>query len=144
MFPDSDGALLITYLQITSGIGRLVFGKVADFAFVNRIHLQQGAFILMGILSSCIPFSASYGGLVAIVLIMGFCDGIFVCLLGPIAFDIVGPREASQAIGFLLGIFSIPFTVGPPIAGKKFILFIYAIYKDKDQWKVVKIYNCDG
>ena len=80
--------------------------------------MQQLAFAVLGISTLCIPFSASFGGLIAISLVMGVCDGIFVCLLGPIAFDIVGPGAASQAIGFLLGTFSIPFTVGPPVAGK--------------------------
>ncbi|XP_033741270.1 monocarboxylate transporter 10-like [Pecten maximus] len=117
VFPGKNGNLLITYLQITSGIGRLVFGKVADLPFVNRIYLQQASFFVMGIVTVCIPLSASYGGLVAISLIFGLCDGVFVCLLGPIAFDIVGHREASQAIGFLLGVFAIPFVVGPPTAG---------------------------
>lgn len=31
--------------------------------------------------------------------------------------DICGPQGATQAIGFLLGLCSIPLTVGPPIAG---------------------------
>jgi MCP family monocarboxylic acid transporter-like MFS transporter 10 len=51
---------------------------------------------------------------------MGLFDGCFISLLGPIAFDIVGPAGASQAIGFLLSLCSIPLTVGPPIAGKLF------------------------
>ncbi|XP_062615592.1 monocarboxylate transporter 10-like [Saccostrea cucullata] len=116
-FPGSNAFILITCMQVTSGVGRIVFGKVADLAFVNRIYMQQCAFVVMGIVTACIPFSASFEGLIAICLILGICDGIFVCLLGPIAFDIVGPLEASQAIGFMLGGFSIPFTVGPPIAG---------------------------
>lgn len=95
-----------------------MFGKVADLPYVNRIYLQQVSFFVMGVVTVCIPLSGSYAGLIVISLIFGLCDGVFVCLLGPIAFDIVGPREASQAIGFLLGIFSIPFVVGPPVAGK--------------------------
>ena len=79
--------------------------------------MQQLAFAILGLSTLCIPFSTSFGGLIAISLVMGICDGIFVCLLGPIAFDVVGPGAASQAIGFLLGTFSIPFTVGPPVAG---------------------------
>lgn len=75
------------------------------------------AFLVLGISTVCIPFAKSFGALIGISLVMGVCDGVFVCLLGPIAFDIVGPAEASQAIGFLLGIFSIPFTIGPPVAG---------------------------
>ena len=45
-------------------------------------------------------------------------DGCFVCLLGPIAFDIVGARNASQAMGFLLAMISIPLMMGPMIGGK--------------------------
>ena len=102
-------------MQVTSGVGRLAFGKIADFECVNRIYMQQCAFVVMGIVTACIPYSASFEGLIAICLILGVCDGVFVCLLGPIAFDIVGPMEASQAIGFMLGGFSLPLTVGPPI-----------------------------
>jgi MCP family monocarboxylic acid transporter-like MFS transporter 10 len=54
---------------------------------------------------------------------MGLFDGCFISLLGPIAFDIVGPAGASQAIGFLLSLCSIPLTVGPPIAGKNCQIF---------------------
>lgn len=117
IFPGSNAFILITCMQVTSGVGRLVFGKIADFQCVNRVYMQQCAFVVMGIVTACIPFSASFEGLIAICLILGICDGVFVCLLGPIAFDIVGPMEASQAIGFMLGGFSLPLTVGPPIAG---------------------------
>ena len=51
-------------------------------------------------------------------LIMGLFDGCFITMLGPIAYDICGPAGASQAIGFLLGLCSIPLTLGPPIAGE--------------------------
>jgi len=55
--------------------------------------------------------------LLAISLAMGLFDGCFISLLGPIAFDICGHNGATQAIGFLLGMCSIPLTIGPPIAG---------------------------
>lgn len=48
---------------------------------------------------------------------MGLFDGCFISLLGPIVFDTCGRSGATQAIGFLLGMCSIPLTVGPPIAG---------------------------
>lgn len=118
-FPEYDGSYLILCLSITSGVSRIVCGKVADLKWVNRIRMQQFAFFILGVSTMCIPFSGSFWGLIVINLVMGICDGVFVCLLGPIAFDIVGPSEASQAIGFLLGIFSIPFTIGPPVAGKR-------------------------
>ncbi|XP_064629022.1 monocarboxylate transporter 10-like [Lineus longissimus] len=100
-----------------SGISRLISGKLADVKGMNRVRLQQVAFVIMGITTSCIPLASKFWHLVVITSIMGICDGIFVCLLGPIAFDIVGPKGASQAVGFLLGILSVPMTAGPPIAG---------------------------
>lgn len=104
-------------LSITSGVGRLACGKVADFRRVNIVLLQQTAFVILGATTMCIPFANNFASLIAICLIMGICDGVFVCLLGPIAFDIVGHSNASQAIGFLLGVISVPMMVGPPVAG---------------------------
>lgn len=43
-------------------------------------------------------------------------QSIFI-LAGPIAFDLCGREGATQAIGFLLGICSIPLTIGPFVAG---------------------------
>ncbi|CAG5133249.1 unnamed protein product, partial [Candidula unifasciata] len=100
VFPQNDGNILVMCISITSGISRI-----------------QVAFVLLGVSTLCIPFSDSFAGLIVLTLIMGMCDGIFICLLGPIAFDIVGERGASQALGFLFGIFSVPMTVGPPVAG---------------------------
>lgn len=64
-----------------------------------------------------LPVTKSFLVLLAISLGMGLFDGCFISLLGPIAFDICGRSGATQAIGFLLGMCSIPLTVGPPIAG---------------------------
>lgn len=65
-----------------------------------------------------IPLCSAFGALIAVCLIMGLFDGCFISIMAPIAFELVGPQDASQAIGFLLGFMSIPMTVGPPIAGK--------------------------
>ena len=118
VFPDHNGPLLLLFLNIASGIGRLTFGKIADIPGVSRVRLQQLAFLAFGATTMCIPFAKSFGALIGIILVMGICDGIFICLLGPIAYDIVGPAGASQAIGFLLGTFSLPLMCGPPMAGK--------------------------
>lgn len=53
---------------------------------------------------------------------LGLCDGCFLTMMAPIVFELVGPMQASQAIGYLLGLMSIPMTAGPPIAGEKHVL----------------------
>lgn len=119
-FPEQNENLPIVCIGITSGIGRIIFGYIADFKHVNRIFLQQLSFIVIGLLTMAIPLTTSYWLLCVITLGMGLVDGCFISLLGPIAFDICGPHGATQGIGFLLGLCSIPLTVGPPIAGMIF------------------------
>ncbi|XP_076167618.1 monocarboxylate transporter 10-like protein kar isoform X2 [Ptiloglossa arizonensis] len=112
-----DEKLPIICIGITSGIGRLLFGYIADLPKVNRILLQQISFVSIGILTMLLPVTPSFSVLLIISLAMGLFDGCFISLLGPIAFDICGREGATQAIGFLLGMCSIPLTIGPPIAG---------------------------
>ncbi|XP_043281248.1 monocarboxylate transporter 10 isoform X2 [Venturia canescens] len=119
-FKDADKKLPVMCIGITSGIGRLVFGYIADLPRVNRILLQQISFVSIGILTMLLPVTPTFGLLLLIALCMGLFDGCFISLLGPIAFDICGQKGATQAIGFLLGMCSIPLTVGPPIAGRLF------------------------
>ena len=41
----------------TSGVSRLIFGKIADFPQINRIRMQQIAFVVLGIVTACIPLA---------------------------------------------------------------------------------------
>lgn len=116
-FPESNGALLITCIQITSAIGRLVFGKVADFDCVNIVYLQQASFVLMSIVLACIPLAKTFIGLIVISLVFGVSDGIFVFLIAPITINLVGSHNSGQAIGFVYCLLSIPFAIGPAVAG---------------------------
>lgn len=116
-YPNENESFPIMCIGITSGIGRIVFGFIADLKGVNRIYLQQISFVVMGVLTMLMPNTQTFIQLLGIALLMGVVDGCFISLLGPIAYDICGPRGATQAIGFLLGLCSIPLTVGPPIAG---------------------------
>lgn len=116
-FPQYSANAPIMCMGITSGIGRIVCGYLADMKGVNRIYLQQISFIVIGLLTIVIPFTTSYNMLLTICLAMGIFDGCFISLLGPIAYDICGPSGATQAIGFVLGMCSIGLTSGPPIAG---------------------------
>ena len=67
------------------------------------------------------PYFGAYAfeQMMVLSLVMGFFDGCFITMFGPIAFEICGPVGAAQGIGFILGLCSIPLTVGPPIAGER-------------------------
>lgn len=115
---DANKEVLLMCIGITSAVGRLIFGRVADYVpGVNKVYLQVASFFVIGLMSMMIPLCKMFGGLIAVCLLMGLFDGCFICIMAPIAFELVGSQNVSQAIGFLLGMMSVPMTVGPPIAG---------------------------
>lgn len=118
ILPGSNNELLVTCIGATSGIGRLVFGQISDIQSVNPIVLQQIALLALGASTMLFTVAKSYVLLLILCAIFGLFDGCFVSLMGPVAYYLVGKEGASQAIGFVLGLSSIPFMVGPPLAGK--------------------------
>ncbi|XP_023236617.1 monocarboxylate transporter 10-like [Centruroides sculpturatus] len=117
ILPDANGSILVMCIGLTSGLGRIIVGKVADHPRINRICLQQISFLCIGVLTMLLVIAKDFIILVVMCLFFGLCDGCFISLLGPIAFDLVGHKAASQAIGSLLGFVSVPLTIGPPVAG---------------------------
>ncbi|XP_072127020.1 monocarboxylate transporter 8-like [Mobula birostris] len=110
--------ILLVCIGASSGVGRLAFGKIGDcIPGPKKIYLQVASFWVLGIMSIMIPLCKVFEGLIAVCILLGFCDGCFITIMAPIAFELVGPQEASQAIGFILGLMAIPMTAGPPIAG---------------------------
>ena len=81
--------------------------------------MLQLSFFVVGVILILLPFCKFYELVLALTLVFGIFDGCFVAVVGPIAFQFCGPEGASQAIGFILGLSSIPLTIGPPIAGKE-------------------------
>lgn len=118
-FPKENANYPVMCIGFASFFGRLLFGLVADMPRINRILLQQIAFVMIGLMTSLLPLTESFTLLCVFALGMGLFDGCFISLLGPIAYDICGSAGATQAIGFLLGLCSVPLTIGPPIAGNK-------------------------
>ncbi|XP_057706076.1 monocarboxylate transporter 8 [Corythoichthys intestinalis] len=110
--------VLLVCIGASSGVGRLTFGKVGDLIpGLKKIYMQVVSFIALGLMSILIPQCSLFEELVVVCVFLGLCDGCFLTMMAPIAFELVGPMQASQAIGYLLGLMSLPMTAGPPIAG---------------------------
>ena len=124
ILPNHNGSNLIVCIGVASGLGRVFFGYIADKLPKHRILLQQIAYLAIGIFTMLFTAASYFPGfkfeaLVFIALALGVFDGCLVALHGPIAVDLCGTAGAPQAIGFFLGMFSIPIAVGPLIAGNK-------------------------
>ncbi len=74
--------------------------------------------MVIGVVTACIPLTRSFWVLLAIVVVLGVCDGCFITLIGPIVFDLLGTEGALQGLGAVFGLMAFPMTIGPPIAGR--------------------------
>nr|KAG5703942.1 hypothetical protein BaRGS_020539 [Batillaria attramentaria] len=61
--------------------------------------------------------AGSFTSLLVVAVVLGMCDGTVFCMYGPIAFDLVGPVDSAQALGFVFGLLALPASLGPPLAG---------------------------
>ncbi len=113
----NKGSILIMILGGSTAIGRVMFGKIIEFGFLNRVHMHQLSLVITGALSMILPLIGSFGGLVAYVVIIGLVDGCFVVLLPVLTTTLLGVENKEMAWGFLISLSSITFTIGPPIAG---------------------------
>lgn len=110
--------VLLVCIGASSGVGRLAFGKIGDLVpGLQKIYMQATSFLVLGLMCILIPQCWLFEGLVGVCVVLGLCDGCFLTLMAPVAFELVGPMRASQAIGYLLGLMAVPMTAGPPIAG---------------------------
>uniref|UniRef100_A0A3B3ZTW0 Monocarboxylate transporter 10 n=1 Tax=Periophthalmus magnuspinnatus TaxID=409849 RepID=A0A3B3ZTW0_9GOBI len=114
---DKEWVLLVC-IGASSGVGRLLFGKIGDLiSGLKKIYMQVVSFIVLGLMSMLIPQCFVFEALIVVCVFLGLCDGCFLTMMAPIAFELVGPMQASQAIGYVLGLMALPMTAGPPIAG---------------------------
>ena len=122
--PGRNGNALISCMAATSFLGRLIFGKLVDQTqWVNGVVLQQLALVAIGSCTMLLVAAQYFGdfyfyALILIVLVLGLFDGCFITMFGPIAFEVCGQEGAAQGIGFILGLLSLPLTIGPTVAGE--------------------------
>lgn len=122
--PKAKGAWLIGFLSITSTVGRVVFGKLSELQFVNRLYMYQFSILCIGVITVLCPLAKTYAGLVSYALVFGFFDGCFVGQVAVITADVVGHEKLSQAVGNMFGTLAIPMSLGPPVAGNIIIINI--------------------
>lgn len=118
--PESKASFLIGFLSVGSLFGRLFFGHVSDYQWINRLYLYQTALLVMAVTTTLCPLATSYGGLIVYTILFGVFDGAFVALIAVLTGDIVGNSKLPSALGFLYLVFSVPIMTGSLIAGMLF------------------------
>ena len=110
--------MLVGYCAIAQTAGKAIFGKLADFRALNRLHLTQMSLLVIAVATALLPLAQSYSALVTFCFVAGFFDGGFVTLIGLVVHEIVGRQLMAEALGTMYGVVALPMTIGPPVAGK--------------------------
>ncbi len=98
--------------------GRILFGKVIEWGYLNRLNMHQICMVLTGSAAMLLPLIRNFPGLVAYVIFIGLVDGCYVVLLPVLTSTLVGSgNDSVLAWGYLTMVSSITFSLGPPIAG---------------------------
>ena len=129
----TEGALLISYAAAASGVGRLLFGRMADSKLPGRFFIWRAGVLGMSVSTTLVILASSYEWLVVYACTFGIFEGCYVTLTPLLVRDIVGVRGFPYGLG--LAYFSMAFTrsAGPPIAGW--------IYDSFHSYKVAFLYT---
>lgn len=98
-------------------IGSLLFGRLSDHRYCNRLYVCQFSILSMGVVCTLVTIANSYVWLGVLAACFGLFDGCYEMLVPVITSDIVGVKKTPSAIGMLYFVLAIPKTIGPPVAG---------------------------
>ena len=114
-----DGSLLLSYIGIGSGIGKIIFGKISDLPWVNTLRLYNFCMVLSRLSPLLAIFASGYYMLVVYVAVLGLLDGCFIGLMSIVTFECTDRDKMSEAWGAVLMIMSFSMLLGAPAAGEK-------------------------
>ncbi|XP_056147950.1 monocarboxylate transporter 9a isoform X2 [Lampris incognitus] len=107
---------LVSIVAITTGLGKLVLGALADVRWINSIYLYAFTLIVSGTALLLIPVTKSYMVLQILSAVVGFFSGNW-SLTSYITTQIVGLERLTQAHGVLMFFGGFGIVLGPPIVG---------------------------
>ena len=97
----TKGHILLICIAISSGIARLLCGKISDLPGLNPILLMQVSYGALGgsiMMFSCATYFDPFTFHVLIIcsLVFGFCEGCCLTMIVPTALKLCGPIGATQ------------------------------------------------
>lgn len=107
---------LVSIVAITTGMGKLALGILADVRWINSLYLYAFTLLGTGTALLLIPLCKSYVGLQVLSAVVGFFSGNW-SLTSYITTRIVGLERLTQAHGILMCFGGFGIVLGPPVVG---------------------------
>ncbi|XP_036392551.1 monocarboxylate transporter 9b [Megalops cyprinoides] len=107
---------LVSIVAITTGLGKLVLGIMADMRWINSLYLYTFTLVGTGVALLVIPVSKTYVGLQILSAVVGFFSGNW-SITPYVTTKIVGIESLTQAYGILMFFGGFGIMLGPPVVG---------------------------
>nr|XP_023695178.1 monocarboxylate transporter 9-like isoform X1 [Paramormyrops kingsleyae]XP_023695185.1 monocarboxylate transporter 9-like isoform X1 [Paramormyrops kingsleyae]XP_023695192.1 monocarboxylate transporter 9-like isoform X1 [Paramormyrops kingsleyae] len=107
---------LVSIVAITTGMGKLVLGMMADLKAINSLYLYAFTVAATGLALLIIPISNSYTGLQILSGVVGFFSGNW-SITPYVTTKIVGIEKLTEAYGILMFFGGFGIMLGPPLVG---------------------------
>ncbi|KAG9341796.1 hypothetical protein JZ751_018518 [Albula glossodonta] len=107
---------LVSIVAITTGLGKLVLGMMADLRWINSTYLYALTEVGTGLALLFIPISKSYMALQILSGVVGFFSGNW-SITPYVTTKIVGIDRLTQAYGILMFFGGFGIMLGPPVVG---------------------------
>ncbi|KAM6973285.1 monocarboxylate transporter 10-like [Aplochiton taeniatus] len=114
--PVHDATNIMLCLGVSSMVCRIIFGRICDSDWINRLYFNQASVLAVGVLYLLIPLLRTYPSLIAFALLLGVADAGNYILLPVLTFDLMGAERMPIAWGFMLTVNAVS-CLGPPFAG---------------------------
>lgn len=111
---------LVSIVAITTGMGKLMLGIMADLKVINSLYLYAFTVAGTGLALLIIPISNSYIGLQILSGVVGFFSGNW-SITPYVTTKIVGIEKLTEAYGILMFFGGFGIMLGPPLVGKIFL-----------------------
>ncbi|XP_021372059.1 monocarboxylate transporter 12-like [Mizuhopecten yessoensis] len=114
---DEQGAVVVSVLGAADLIGRIFFGWLADFGFIQRQTMYQINLMLFALIGFIVPHVTSFIGFCLLSMLLGFFSGGYTGIQVAVLADKVGVDKLSSAWGFAAFFASLALLVNPMLAG---------------------------
>ena len=115
-----DKSTMIVIVSISAAFGRFATGIVSDHPKISRLRVQQCAMFIFGVTYIIAPNLHSKVAIAIVCIVLGFTNGANIVMLAPVCFELMGPKNTSQGLGFAFLFKSLFIILGPISAGVLF------------------------
>eukprot|EP00794_Sanderia_malayensis_P000484 gene484-1129_t len=114
--PTMKATLLISYLSISSTVGKVFFGILINFTRIQVRAVTAISMLCIGLSNTLISHGTGYTSLCAYAVVIGLCEGCFTGQIATIVLETIGSKRMPSGLANLFAVNAVFMMAGPPFA----------------------------